>query len=154
MIALMEIVGEFKFCNRYFPIYGSIEEPLFLAVDVARAIDYSVGHTSHMIEQVDPDEKVLIRRNSANQTNKKGGVRKPVWFLTENGVYEVLFQSRKPVAKAFKKVVKDMLRDIREKRGGSFDWLDEEMAKHAMDPETGLYRPIDIYGDFIDEEEG
>jgi prophage antirepressor-like protein len=148
----METVGEFKFYNRYIPIYGSVEEPMFLAVDVARAIDYSVGHTSHMIEQVDLDEKVRLnvptRRNSAN-----GGMHNvKKWFLTENGLYEVLFQSRKPVAKMFKIIVKKTLNDIRKQHNWSFDWFDDEASKYAMDPETGFYRPIDIYGDFAEEE--
>ena len=41
-----------------------------------------------------------------------GGVQE-MWFLTEDGVYEVLMQSRKPMAKAFKKEVKKVLKEIR-----------------------------------------
>lgn len=33
--------------------------------------------------------------------------------LTEDGVYEVLMQSKKPIAKQFKKKVKEILKDIR-----------------------------------------
>lgn len=39
------------------------------------------------------------------------------WFLTEDGLYEVLMQSRKPKAKEFKKEVKKILKSIR-KTGG------------------------------------
>ena len=35
------------------------------------------------------------------------------WFLTEDGLYEVLMQSRKPQAKQFKKGVKEILKSIR-----------------------------------------
>ena len=35
------------------------------------------------------------------------------WLLTEEGLYEVLMQSRKPIAKEFKKQVKIILKDIR-----------------------------------------
>ena len=35
------------------------------------------------------------------------------WFLTEDGLYEVLMQSRKPIAKQFKKEVKKILKSIR-----------------------------------------
>jgi prophage antirepressor-like protein len=147
----MEIVGEFKFCNRYIPIYRSVEEPLFLAVDVARAIDYSVGNTAHMLDQVDSDEKVFTRTIT---TSKRGGKSRPAWFLTEDGVYEVLFQSRKPIAKTFKRIVKDILRDIRRKHDDSFDWLLEwESSRHYPDPETGELRLVDIFGDFIEEDE-
>ena len=36
-----------------------------------------------------------------------------MYFLTEEGLYEVLMQSRKPIAKEFKKQVKIILKDIR-----------------------------------------
>lgn len=50
----------------------------------------------------------------------KGGVLQAnteYWFLTEDGLYEVLMQSRKPKAKEFKKEVKKILKSIR-KTGG------------------------------------
>ena len=36
-----------------------------------------------------------------------------MYFLTEEGWYEVLMQSRKPIAKEFKKQVKQILKEIR-----------------------------------------
>lgn len=36
-----------------------------------------------------------------------------MWFLTEQGLYEVLMQSRKPIAKDFKRGVKTLLKGIR-----------------------------------------
>ena len=36
-----------------------------------------------------------------------------MWFLTEQGLYEVLMQSRKPIAKDFKRGVKKLLKGIR-----------------------------------------
>ena len=39
---------------------------------------------------------------------------KNAWFLTEYGLYEVLMQSRKPIAKEFKKGVKAILKEIRQ----------------------------------------
>ena len=42
-----------------------------------------------------------------------GGLQGECNFLTENGLYEVLMQSRKPIAKEFKKGVKKILHKIR-----------------------------------------
>ena len=42
-----------------------------------------------------------------------GGLQGECNFLTEDGLYEVLMQSRKPIAKQFKKEVKKILKDIR-----------------------------------------
>ena len=56
-----------------------------------------------MLKSIDEDEKVkYLCTNSTGvlQNNTE------MWFLTEQGLYEVLFQSRKPIAKAFKKEVK------------------------------------------------
>jgi anti-repressor protein len=118
----MEKISVINFDGHLVDVYGTEEEPLFLAVDIAKIIDYSVGHTSHMLECVDPDEKVLVRINSANQ---RGGNHKPVWFLTEDGLYEVLFQSRKPIARRFKASVKETLKKIRHERGGGLDVIEE-----------------------------
>jgi prophage antirepressor-like protein len=35
------------------------------------------------------------------------------WFLTEDGIYELLFISRKPIAKEFKKWVRKLIKQIR-----------------------------------------
>ena len=59
-----------------------------------------------MLQSVDEEEKV------ANIVDTLGG-NQQVWFLTEDGLYEVLMQSRKPIAKEFKKGVKEILKTIR-----------------------------------------
>ena len=41
-----------------------------------------------------------------------GSLEGETWFLTEDGLYEVLMQSRKPQAKQFKKGVKEILKSI------------------------------------------
>ena len=103
-------------------IYGTTEEPLFLAVEVAKLIDYSVGNTSHMLNSVDLDEKVLLNTRNNNTSNSKGNPEK--WFLTEDGLYEVLMQSRKPIARRFKRAVKDILKELRLSGKADFeDWL-------------------------------
>lgn len=63
-----------------------------------------------MILTVDEDEKLM-------GTLFLSGQNRDMWFLTEDGVYEVLMQSRKPIAKEFKKKVKSILKDIRNTGG-------------------------------------
>lgn len=105
-------------------IYGTKEEPLFLAVDVARLIDYSVGNTSWMLKSIDEDEKQLITVSARSSTKTARGNATQKWFLTEYGLYEVLMQSRKPVARRFKSSVKRILKDIRLRDEGGFeDWM-------------------------------
>lgn len=87
-----------------FKIYGNIDNPLFLAKDVADWIEHS--DVSTMIRKVDDNEKLI-------QTMFVSGQLREMWFLTEDGLYEVLMQSRKPIAKQFKQQVKEVLRSIR-----------------------------------------
>lgn len=59
-----------------------------------------------MISSIDEDEKLM-------RTLFLSGQNRQAWFLTEDGLYEVLMQSRKPIAKQFKKQVKEILKTIR-----------------------------------------
>lgn len=100
----LKVFDERIVLEKEFRMYGSPEEPLFLAKDVATWIEHS--DVSTMIRKVDADEKVT------NIVCTLGG-NQEAWFLTENGLYEVLMQSRKPIAKAFKKEVKEILKSVR-----------------------------------------
>lgn len=90
-LSLVQIIKEQEVLGKEFKIYGTIEEPLFLAKDVAEWIDYSVSNVSKMLDKVDDDEKTT-RTISTN-----GNYKTEAWFLTEDGLYEVLMQSRKPI---------------------------------------------------------
>lgn len=112
---IMEVVTRTVFHGHPLDIYGSEEEPLFIARDVAEMIDYSKTsqgkyNTAKMLKLVDEDEKLKGIPNCNTRVNS-GTL---VWFLTEQGLYEVLFQSRKPIAKEFKKWVKQILKEIRQ----------------------------------------
>lgn len=100
----VQIVKAQDVLGKTLTVYGDEKNPLFLAKEVAEWIEHSQSDV--MIKKVDEEEKVL------NNIQTLGGVQK-TWFLTEDGVYEVLMQSRKPIAKAFKKEVKKILKDIR-----------------------------------------
>lgn len=104
----LEVLKQTELCGRQFKVYGTIENPLFLAKDVARMIHHS--DVSMMLKRLDDEEKLI-------QTLLVSGQNRDVWFLTEDGLYEVLMQSRKPIAKQFKKGVKAVLKEIRTKGG-------------------------------------
>lgn len=118
------LVHEQNLLEQNFKIYGSKENPLFLAKDVAEWISHS--RASEMLKSVDEDEKLL-------QTILASGQNREMWFLTEDGLYEVLMQSRKPIAKFFKKEVKSILRNLR-KTGAHM--TPETIEKVLADPDT------------------
>lgn len=102
----LTIINEQQVLGKHFAIYGTPEEPLFLAKDVAEWIEYEKSSINKLISSVDEGEKLL-------GTILRAGQSREAWFLTEDGLYEVLMQSRKPIAKKFKKEVKQILKSIR-----------------------------------------
>ena len=104
----LKIINQQEVLGKDFKVYGDFENPLFLAKDVAEWIDYSESNTSKLVNAVDENEKT-VRKIITSGTN----YQTEAWFLTEDGLYEVLMQSRKPIAKEFKKQVKTILKDIR-----------------------------------------
>lgn len=89
--------------GKEFRIYGDKENPLFLAKDVKDWIEHN--NITLMLNNVDEDEKLTYVIHNSGQNRE-------MWFLTEDGLYEVLMQSRKPIAKEFKKEVKKILRSV------------------------------------------
>lgn len=120
----LQIIKQQEVLGKTFTVYGTFEEPLMLAKDVAEWIDYSwtnskktARKTGQMLATVDDDEKLkaTIQPTQSSTPSLHGGLRDntEMWFLTEDGLYEVLMQSRKPIAKDFKKQVKVILKEIR-----------------------------------------
>lgn len=101
----LQIIEQREVLGKEFKIYGDFENPLFKANDVAQWIEHS--NVSKMLESIDNIEKVKYEIGTLTNSYS-------AWFLTEDGLYEVLMQSRKPIAKAFKKEVKIILKTIRQ----------------------------------------
>lgn len=99
--------NEVTLMGKTFSVYGTVEEPLFRAKDVAEWLD--ITNVSQMVQSVDEDEKGICNVYTL-------GGNQDVLFLTENGVYKVFMLSRKPVAKEFKKEVKKMLHALRTRK--------------------------------------
>ena len=120
----LQIIDERELLGKHFVIYGTKEEPLFKAKDVAEWIGYSTANVDKMIANVDDDEKQTLfigtHKNSMS-----------AWYLTEDGLYEVLMQSQKPIAKKFKKEVKKILKQIRQ-TGGYIPIVPEETNEQLM----------------------
>lgn len=122
----LQILNEQEVLGKNFKVYGTPDEPLFLAKDVAEWIEHS--DVSMMMHNVDDNEKLT-------QTMLVSGQNREVWFLTEDGLYEVLMLSRKKIAKQFKTKVKEILKDIR--RHGVYA-TDDFIERTVSDPEYAI----------------
>lgn len=86
-------------------IKGTLDDPLFRASDVGVVLD--MVNIRATIVDFDDSEKRAV--NTVDST----GRMQDVTFLTEKGLYKVLFRSRKPIAQKFQNWVCDVIKEIR-----------------------------------------
>lgn len=131
----MDVVGTIKFGNKVLDVYASLDNPLFRASDVADMIDYSEGNIWGMLRMCEEDEKLNLPLVVAGQ-------RRSVSFLTETGLYNVLSQSRKPIARGWRRIIHNELIELRHSRGKDiveqFDDWNHELDGIYFDEKTGL----------------
>ena len=129
----LTIFKEQEVLGKNFRVFGTPEDPLFLGKDVADWIDHK--KPSEMLANVDDDEKIKVKINPSDTIAGVLQSNTEYWFLTENGVYEVLMQSRKPIAKQFKKQVKEILKSVR--KHGTY-MMDDVLDSIINNPEFGI----------------
>ena len=135
MLCNIKVVGTIKFDNKLLNVYSDLDNPLFKAIDIASMIEYSDGNTWKMLEMCEHDEKL-------NLPLVVGGQRRSVSFVTENGLYNILAQSRKPIARKWRRVVHNELIELRRSRDmtvvDQFDEWDHALDDLYFDDETGM----------------
>lgn len=146
---LGEVVGKIQFDNHVLNVYCSVNEPLFRASDIAEIIEYSSGNTWKLLEMCEEDEKLTL-------PIVVGGQRRNTNFVTELGLYNILAQSRKPIARKWRRVVHDELIRMRRSRGldiiAQFDEWDHELDTLYFDEETGiLMQSVTVQGGDVEQ---
>ena len=140
---VLTVIQETEIFGKKIQMYNSIEYPLFLAKDVAEWIDYSKSNgkykVSQMVKTVDEDEKGIY--NVATL-----GGNQEATFLTEDGLYEVCMQSRKPIAKQMKKEIKQYLKSIRLTGAAIPEGKEQEMVNYYF---SGL--SAELQGQIVNE---
>ena len=144
----LKIIDERELLGKQFKIYGDLENPLFLAKDVASWI----GHTNvtKMLLGIDDEEKLVLKIPSNNLLE---GLQKNTeyTFLTEDGLYEVLMLSKKPIAKEFKKEVKKILKLIRKSKMNFPYQVMNNLVERLRSIDESYCDEIEIYKDKISE---
>ena len=100
----IKIAGSISFGGKRLNVYGDLDAPLFKAKDISHAIGYSSGNEWRMLEMCEEDEKLKLPLVVAGQ-------RRSVNFVTENGLYNILAQSRMEIARSWRRVVHDHAMD-------------------------------------------
>jgi prophage antirepressor-like protein len=120
----MEIVKAFNEngMSQTITIKGTSTNPLFRASDIGSILE--ISNVRQSIKDFDNTEKVAVSITDSI------GREQNVSFLTELGLYQLLFISRKPVAKIFKKWVCEVIKEIR--LNGIYD-LQKQLEKQKIE---------------------
>lgn len=125
---MISVVGNISFDGKKLDVYKDINNPLFRVLDIANIIDYSDGNAGRLIDLCEHDEHLTLPIVSSGQ--RRQGI-----FVTERGLYNILSQSRKPIARKWRRVVFNQLIDLRKSQNKTIDeWFEEWDA--ALD---GIY---------------
>jgi prophage antirepressor-like protein len=119
----MEIVKAFNDNNLHTEILikGTVNEPLFRASDIGEILE--MGNIRSTIQHFDNTEKHVHSMDTSTGP-------KQVTFLTEKGLYKVLFKSRKPIAERFQNWVCEVIKEIR--LNGVYD-LQKQLEKQKTE---------------------
>ncbi len=101
---IIKVIAEKEICDKKFRVWGTPEEPLFLAKDVAEWLGYGGGRYAgkNMCRNLNKDEKVMCIAYVPRGT---GYIRSATLFVTESGLYTAILESHLPQARPFKKWV-------------------------------------------------
>lgn len=93
------------------PEFGAVKtqvikgEPWFVAKDVCEVL--GITDTSQAVEKIEEDDKLI-------RTLYASGQNRDLWTVNESGLYNLVFQSRKPAARKFKRwVTSEVLPSLR-----------------------------------------
>ncbi|MGZ2390117.1 Bro-N domain-containing protein [Staphylococcus saprophyticus] len=117
-----------------------------IAGDVAKALGYS--HTPHLLRMVDKED-VTTHIVDITSNKKKARKTQKVNIMSEAGIYEAIWNSKRDEAKEFKKWVKQVIRELRQtiglKQHEVFHLMDKQHQRKAMDVlQKGLSNPNKI----------
>ena len=146
---MTNIVGTISFDERDLNVYRSLDDPLFRAVDIASMIGYSEGNSWKMLQMCEEDEKLNLPMVVAGQTRQ-------VSFVTELGLYNILAQSRKLLARKWRRVVHNQLVAMRKEKGmtvvDQFDEWDDLLDTIYWDEDAKmLMQSVTVQGGDVEQ---
>ena len=134
---VLKVVAEKEILGKQIKMYGSIENPYFVASDVAEWLGERDGYT--VARKVDDEEK------DTQIVCTLGGNQKTT-VLTEDGLYDACMLSRKKIAKPLKKEIKKYLKSIRLTGAAIPEGREQEMVNYYFSSLSS-----DLQGQIVNE---
>lgn len=148
---MFNVVDVVKFDDACINVYGSLDEPLFRAIDISHIIASTGENLWDILDLCEDDEIVYLPKSI-------DGDGFTCVFVTEIGLYNLLAQSRKPAARKWRRIIIKELINIRKSRDMDIieqfeDW-DHQLDDLYFDEETGMLMSSVLTqdGDIVQEE--
>jgi prophage antirepressor-like protein len=125
----------FKFENQEVETLTLNDEPLFNPYDVAKCLDLKEQSVKVYLSNMDESERLDLKSlTSDERINLKLINDSQRFWLKESGVYELIFNSRKPEAKKFRKwVTNEVLPAIRKTGNYQVETQNNRLIQNLMD---------------------
>ena len=97
---VIKVIAEKEICGKQFRVWGTFDNPLFLAKDVAEWLGYEGRSAAYdMCRILNKDEKIKCTAWLPKGTWYQ---RQVALFINESGLYKIIMKSNKPEAEPFK----------------------------------------------------
>ncbi len=124
----MDRLQTFDFKETPVRVVEQAGQPWFFATDVCRVLE--IGNASDAIRTLDDDEKMTLGNNEGHSGTRGGAQSHNI--INESGLYALIFKSRKPQAKVFRKwVTSEVLPAIR--AGGKYEMHGDSQRDEVRD---------------------
>lgn len=103
----------FKYMENEVRVTGTKDDPVFCLSDICKILELRVDAVVKRLAKEDPISNGVLQKEvlsksvlSKHPVLTPGGVQQ-MYFVNESGLYDVIFDSRKPIAKKFRKWITD-----------------------------------------------
>ena len=130
----LELIQSFE--NHPIRILGTTDKPLFVASDACKA--WGIANNRDAALVLDPDQTASVAITDTSSSSRKSIT---VLCVTESGLYELAFKSRKPAAKRFRRWITDeVLPSIR--KTGTYTAPTQPPARPKLVPARPSPNPV------------
>ena len=124
------------FENKEVEVFEFKGQVLFNPYHVGECLGIKDGRVRRAVVEMNEKKKVIIKNSDVTSSNFRKLNNRGESFITESGVYDLIFKSRKPEAFAFKDWVTDEVLPSIRKTGGYItttnDMSDEDILSRAL----------------------
>jgi prophage antirepressor-like protein len=137
----MTAIQPFAFEEHVVRVIERDEAPWFVGRDVCRAL--GIGNESQALGRLDDDEKGVCNVYPLSDDYARGGGAQDAIVINEPGVYQLIFTSRKPEAKRFKRwLAHEVLPALRKHGAYAMPETSDAAADLAEPPEHPASRKV------------